>query len=374
MDPGGGGSLGGSIDAAVTSAHLPLPAAAAVDRTPRVGQVLGQRYRLVSLLAETRRHRVFLAEQLDLGRLVAVKVVDASRPEAVVLAQEATALARLEHPHIPRVCDRGETTDHAFLGVEYVSGTRLSQVLARGAIAPERAAHVVLQVCSALSAAHQRGMVHGHLRPEHVVLTERGRDPDFVKLLGFGEPSPVAAADADGPDAGCLAPEVRAGRPADARSDVYAVGVLLYQGLTGRLPFPGDAAPGRQPPPAFAEAAPGRALPACLEQVCATCLQPDPGHRYADASEVEDALRAALPALFEPGGVDLALLRDADGQLRLRLPAGALGDSLGPPRSWLLPVVLAVLVLVALVAVQGSLHMATGSGPAAGSPGAAPAE
>src|SRR3954465_1194682 len=150
------------------------------------------------------------------------------------------AAGNIEHPNVAGATDFGKLADGAvFLVLEFVSGHSLRDEIARGPFAVDRARHISRQISSALSAAHAQGIVHRDLKPENVMLVEKGGDPDFVKVLDFGV-AKVRVGEATGPGAltsvgailgtpDYMAPEQALGSEIDARADLYAIGVILYE-------------------------------------------------------------------------------------------------------------------------------------------------
>ncbi len=200
--------------------------------------------------------RVYLAEHIDIGKKVAVKVlhpVYGRMPDLVErFRREARAASRIGHPNIVDVTDSGTTDDGSvYFVMEYLEGVELAAVIDReGAIDIRRALDISTQVCRALSSAHASGIIHRDLKPENVFLTSREGTADFVKVLDFGIAKSSEAEEArskkltsPGMAMGTpeyMAPEQAAGKPADSRCDVYALGAILYEMLTGIPPYTGD--------------------------------------------------------------------------------------------------------------------------------------
>jgi len=224
--------------------------------TDVVGSILDGRYRIVELIGEGGMGRVYLAEHVEIGKRVAVKVlhqVYSRMPDLVErFRREARAASKIGHPHIVDVTDSGRTADGSvYFVMEYLEGVELANVIDReGALDINRALRIVTQICRALSAAHQVGIIHRDLKPENVYLTVREGSSDFVKVLDFGIAKSTEAEEArdkrlthPGMAMGTpeyMAPEQAAGKPADQRCDVYAVGAILYEMLTGVPPYSGD--------------------------------------------------------------------------------------------------------------------------------------
>jgi serine/threonine protein kinase/tetratricopeptide (TPR) repeat protein len=289
---------------------------------PQIGRRLDGRFELVRRLGQGAMGSVYLARQLQLDRPVAVKIL---RPDLPVdararrrLHREARLIGRISHPNVVQVHDYGQTSGGApYLVMEYVRGETPDRVLPqRSGLAPILAA--VDGVLAGLGAAHARGVLHRDLKPANMVL--RGGDPGAVVLLDFGIAAVLGADDPrwsvpavpepaderltrEGTVLGTplyMAPEQARGLPATERSDLYSVGVILYEWLSGRPPFRG---PVRQvmrshvfdpPPPLTARA--GVALPPALASVVLQVLAKEPEERYGSAAELRDAIRRAAAA------------------------------------------------------------------------------
>jgi len=226
------------------------------DSQPIIGHVIDGRYRVVELIGEGGMGKVYLAEHVEIGKRVALKVLHPSysrMPDLVErFRREARAASKIGHPHIVDVTDSGTTADgSAYFVMEYLEGVELGSVIEReGALEVARAVRIATQICRALSAAHTSGIIHRDLKPENVFLTIRDGNADFVKVLDFGIAKTTEAEEArerkltsPGMAMGTpeyMAPEQAAGRPADARCDVYALGAILYEMLTGVPPYQGD--------------------------------------------------------------------------------------------------------------------------------------
>jgi signal transduction histidine kinase/tRNA A-37 threonylcarbamoyl transferase component Bud32 len=211
-----------------------------------LGRVLAGRYRLSGLIGEGGMARVYRAVDQTLDRAVAVKVLhpDLAADERLVgrFHAEATLGATLTHPDLIRVYDTGLDDGLRFIVMELVTGDTLHDILLdRTSLPPARAVEIVTHVCSALAAVHERGVVHGDVKPANIMVTASGQ----VKLIDFGTARPAGGAaptSADPDDKIVLAtraycsPELMSGGPVDGRSDVYSLGLVLYRSLTGELP------------------------------------------------------------------------------------------------------------------------------------------
>jgi serine/threonine-protein kinase len=223
--------------------------------------VVARKYRVEKVRGEGGRGRVYRANQLVLEKPVVLKLLHpALQRDARTVARfqrEAKAASRLNHPNSIDVLDFGQTDDGAlFIAMEFVDGRDLHQVLTDDwPLAEPRVIRIVTQVLSALADAHQAGVIHRDLKPENVmVMARRGGESDVVKVLDFGIAKIVDGTSEEGPSLTrtgfvCgtpeyMSPEQARGAPLDARSDLYSVGVLLYQMVTRQLPFSSDSAMG----------------------------------------------------------------------------------------------------------------------------------
>lgn len=232
---------------------------------------------------------VYLARQPGLDRWVAIKVLPlaaSTDPEAAErFYTEARSMARLAHPHIVAVYDFGQTeAGHLYLAMEHVDGADLHRRTRLGEVTPDRARSVVAQLCEALQYAHEHGVIHRDIKPANILIT-----PDWqVKVVDFGLARDLAEQqDPDEPEYGTpdyTAPErVIIGEAVDHRADIYSLGVVIHEILTGKTPRAAGAAAGQGLPPGFAG-------------VLSKCLMRDPARRYQSAREVRSALLAAAAA------------------------------------------------------------------------------
>jgi hypothetical protein len=269
------------------------------------GQLLAGRYRIEELVGEGGMSRVYRARDEVLERLVAIKVLHEhfGRDPAYVerFRREARAIAKLAHPNIVTVIDRGEFDGRQFIVFEHVSGETLESLVEREAPLPvTRALTIAHQVARALAFAHDRGIVHRDVKPHNVLLAPEGA----AKVTDFGiarslEPDDTLT------DAGTLlgtshyiAPEQASGQPVDARSDQYSLGVVLYELLTGEVPYPGDNAMAvamrhlRDPVPSVRARRPG--LSPRVDAIVARALAKKPRDRFPSVEAMAAALEAAL--------------------------------------------------------------------------------
>ncbi len=274
------------------------------------GQVLDGRYRLIAPLATGGMSVVWRGHDEVLGRPVAVKVIKSTNDTDFTerVRREAMAVARLTHPHIATVYDYGESGEDGgtlpYIVMELVDGEDLAHVLRRGALTWPTAAGIAAQVAAALTCAHSNGVVHRDVTPRNVMICVDG-----VKLIDFGISAP-AGARADKQIFGTpayLAPERLSGGAVQPATDVYGLGLLLYQMLTGHLPWPLESPTQMLTPHQYARPAPLppiRGLPALVTDLCHRCLAVDPDDRpvsadiYAHlASVARTADRRARPGM-----------------------------------------------------------------------------
>jgi eukaryotic-like serine/threonine-protein kinase len=272
-------------------------------------------YQLEAELGHGGMGQVFRARDYRLGRVVAIKVI---RPELASeeefrhrFKREARTIATLNHPHVCALYDIAEHKGCAYLVMEYVEGETLDKVLARRALSTDEVLKLATEMASALAAAHGHGIVHRDLKPGNIIVTSFG-----AKVLDFGlakeaahlDPGAettlaTAALTEPGQVVGTpsyMSPEQVASKPLDARSDIFAAGVILYEMLTVRRPFRG--ATGVETMAAILQATPaplsgrGRAIPHELIEVVNRCLQKSPADRFASGSELLQALTASQPS------------------------------------------------------------------------------
>ena len=226
------------------------------DSAPLVGQVLAERYQIMGLLGSGGMSQVYKAKNLLTKRIVAVKLMHthllADNNAVRRFQQEATAASRLQQQNCITVWDLGITENgQPFLIMDYLEGRSLAQTIeSQGALPVARCLHIFKQTCVALSAAHERGVVHRDLKPSNIMLITHEKDPDFVKVVDFG----IAKILPDGSGEGLkltatgdiigsplyMSPEQCQGSPMDGRSDIYSLGCVMYEALTGSPPLLGQ--------------------------------------------------------------------------------------------------------------------------------------
>ncbi len=343
---------------------------------PMIGRVIADRYEILETLGEGGMGAVYKAKQLALDRVVALKVI---RPELMGqgsnvqrFLREAAAAAKMTHSNIVRVFDFGHEEDLTlWLAMEYLEGRSLYHLLRdEGAQHPARAVHIAEQVAEALHDAHIVGVIHRDIKPGNIMLVQQGDDPDHVKVVDFG----LARSVEPGEDGRLTMAGIVMGSPAymspeqlqqhdlDGRSDLFALGIVMYELIAGHLPHPHDSAQKlmqanvSKPPPRFAELDPPLDVPADVENIVLQLLQKNPDDRPESAA-------AAAKVLHR-------LARKMGGTLMLRMAQGdpsgesaelpELPPAAPPPQpTGLPPMYLAGIVMIVLIVAAVSFTMGT---------------
>ncbi len=290
--------------------------ASVTKRDALFGQVLAERYRILDLIGKGGMGKVYLAEHVALGKKVAVKVLNpayTNRPDQVRrFLREAKAASTIGHENVIDITDFGEMANgQVFFAMEYLQGDDLGKLLKKSGPMPwGRARRVVLQICRALQAAHGKGIIHRDMKPENCFLIQRNGIRDFVKVLDFG----IAKFLEENRDGGSnpltqigaligtpeyMAPEQIHGDAADLRMDVYAVGCIMYQLLTGNLPFTDKTMYGvlsqqvnaKPVPPK--QLAPDADIPPEVEAIVLRAMEKDKNARFQNMAELIEAILAA---------------------------------------------------------------------------------
>jgi Tol biopolymer transport system component len=312
-----------------------------------VGSKLGP-YEIVAPLGAGGMGEVYRAKDSRLGRDVAVKVLPASfsnDPDRLRrFEQEARAAGILNHPNITAVYDVGTVDGAPYVVTELLEGETLRSRLAGGPLAPRRAIEYSIQIVHGLAAAHEKGIVHRDLKPENLFVTKDGR----VKILDFGlakltqpekaGPQTSLPTETAGTEPGVvlgtlgyMSPEQVRGRLADARSDIFSFGAILYEMLSGKRAFHGDSAADtmsailREDPPDLS--ATNRDVHPGLDRIVRHCLEKNPEERFQSASDLAFDLEA-LTGVSGPGTVAAAVLRRGRGRRLLLLAAAAVASAI----------------------------------------------
>ncbi len=298
------------------------------------GVTLGGRYRIVRVLGEGGMGSVYQAQDLELERMIALKVIRpelAGNPAILQRFKQELILARhVTHKNVVRIFDLGEADGVKFITMEYVDGEDLRGILRRqGKLLPADAVGIVKQICSALEAAHAENVIHRDLKPQNVMRDKQGR----VVVMDFGlarsiESSGMTQTGALIGTLEYMSPEQALGSELDQRSDLFAVGLIFYELLTGIMPYQADSAiaslmkrtQGRAVPVSEIDAT----VPESLSQIVAHCLERDPKDRFASATELLAALKdwPSKPSIAKPASVvePIAAKHTPSVQISLSMP------------------------------------------------------
>ncbi len=265
---------------------------------PFVGKVIDGRYEIQQRVGEGGMGVVYKSRQISIDRVIALKMLNqqmASDPTWVQrFYNEAKACSRLQHPNTIRMFDFGQTSDgRLFMTMEFLDGMSLRDALQKGPLAPQRVVKILIQCCASLAEAHSIGIIHRDIKPDNVFLLNMAGSPDFVKLLDFSV-AKLLEGDRMKTQAGVvfgtpqyMSPEQGRGLPLDARSDLYALGILAFEMLTGNVPFHDDNPmtviqmhlQGQIPPMPDS-------IPYSVQQIVRRALEKDAGRRYQSSGEM----------------------------------------------------------------------------------------
>ncbi|QDU21499.1 serine/threonine protein kinase [Urbifossiella limnaea] len=325
-----------------------------------IGRIFLGRYEAKRLLGEGGMGRVYLARQLDLGREVVIKVMHdhiATDPKFCDRFQRETLLmARFHHPGAVTLYDASLTDGNGpCIVMEYVKGVNLETLLARnGRMNAPRVGRILGELCEVLQAAHEEGIIHRDLKPANLMIVDPDTPRERIKVMDFGLAKLIEAdharkvtdtnVDFAVGTPGYIAPEQVRGEEMDHRGDLYSVGVMMYELLTGRLPFSGPnsmdilLAHATEPPPTFAEIGLKGWVPREIEQLVMQCLAKDPDDRPQSGRELADRFDTALARAQErvdsnPGRPGLPDSRPSGSRPGTPLPGGVAAAVLEVPRS-----------------------------------------
>ncbi|HEV8235074.1 MAG TPA: serine/threonine-protein kinase [Gemmatimonadaceae bacterium] len=292
---------------------------------PLIDKTIADRYLIKELLGVGGMGRVYVAEHVALGRKSAVKVINpshANSAEAISrFNREAANASRINHPNVAQIYDFGESDGVLYLAMEYIEGEALATTIERlGPIAAPRAANITMQVADALAAAHQLGIVHRDLKPENIMIGRKHDGTDWVKVVDFGIAKTMEAEHNQnvtmvGVSMGTpeyMSPEQFTGEKLDHRSDIYSLALVLFNMLTGQLPFPRVTSKETlvkrltSNPVPLAEARPNTAWPPGLQTALDRALAPDATDRYGRVLDfATDVVRASerTPVLVQKAQV-----------------------------------------------------------------------
>jgi serine/threonine-protein kinase len=362
--PTGAPPAGGATMIASSSAELGAPVEAAADHSvpvavsgsddPLVGKVLTDRYLIRKRLGEGGMGTVYLAEHTTIKKKVAIKVLSTefSHKKDLVdrFLQEARAASMIDQENVVEITDYGSTPDGSvYFVMEFLPGEDLSHTVKReGALPWARVKPIMLQICRALQAAHDAGIIHRDMKPENCFRIKRGSNPDFIKVLDFG----IAKVTGDENEGGkgltrtgmifgtpeYMSPEQAKGERPDHRVDVYAVGVILYELITGKVPFHADTFMGiltkhmfETPEAPSAVAPPSASIPPEVEAIVLKAMQKNREHRFQSMNEFAAAIEAVGSGSAMVVVVDEQIERPSDGETQFRNTVIAGGAGTYPP-------------------------------------------
>jgi len=280
---------------------------------PLIGRVIADRFRITNLIARGGMGKVYRAEQTPLGRACAVKVLnpnyngDADPEFHRRFFREASITSRITHPNSVTIFDYGKTDDDVyFMAMEYLEGQTLHLALREGGtMHEERVGRIAQQICRALREAHALDVIHRDLKPANIFLTRHGDDEDFVKVLDFGlvkhlSERPEEQLTQTGLFMGSpkyMAPEQIQGGHVDPRTDIYSLGIMMYEMLTGKVPFERATSVNilmahvGEPPPPMREVKADLICSPAFEELVMRCIAKDPAERYTTMDEVLQAIK-----------------------------------------------------------------------------------
>ncbi len=294
---GKGGTFGSHSNAAAA-----LPKAPPSESTLKLGMVLGGRYEILQQLGEGGMGAVYKVHDTELERVIALKVIRpelAQTPEVLNRFKQELIIARkVTHKNVSRIYDLAEADGVKFITMEFIEGRSLTSLLQeKGKLEPKQAAGVIVQICRALDAAHSEGVIHRDLKPQNIMLDAHNRL--IVMDFGIARSVEIGSMTQTGVVLGTpayMSPEQAKGEELDARSDIFTVGIIFYELLTGHSPYKAETAleslykrtsePVRPP----IEVAPQ--IPKPLSDIAVRCLEIDKDKRYASASDLLNDLEA----------------------------------------------------------------------------------
>jgi serine/threonine protein kinase len=314
-----------------------------------LGTILDGKYRLDSFLSRGGMGAVFRGTHVMLGRPVAVKMINqdlVTSPEIVRRFQrEARAATQFKHPNVVDVYDLGQTANGTlYIVMELVSGASLKEsIRTRGPVEPQRIVRILGQVCDGLAQAHRRNIIHRDLKPQNIMLTVDASGTETAKIVDFGiaktfEADANTQLTATGSTLGTphyMSPEQATGSAVDGRSDIYSLGVILYEMLTGEVPFNDPSLPSvlikhmSEPPQPPSLRRPDLNLPPALEAVAMRCLAKSPSDRFENVETMAGALRRALPGRAEDEAT-LPLRANPSASDEATIPLGAAATVMSP--------------------------------------------
>lgn len=269
------------------------------QQDPFVGRIIDNRYEIQQRVGEGGMGVVYKARQMSIDRVIALKMLNAQMAQDPTWVQrfynEAKACSRLQHPNTIRMFDFGQTQEgRLFMTMEFLDGISLRDATQKGPLAPNRVTKILIQCCASLAEAHSIGIIHRDIKPDNVFLLNMAGSPDFVKLLDFSVAKLLQEGDRMSTQAGVvfgtpqyMSPEQGRGLPLDARSDLYALGVLAFEMLTGMVPFHDENPMTVIQMHLRAEIPPmPQTIPPNVQAVVRRAMEKDPARRYQSAGEM----------------------------------------------------------------------------------------
>jgi serine/threonine-protein kinase len=281
---------------------------------PLINKIIQGRYKVLRQIGEGGMGVVYEAEHIEIEKKVALKILRddfSKRPEVVArFRQEARSASKIGNAHIVDVTDFGQLeTGGVYFVMEYLQGKGLNEIIKNEEIDVERAVHIVLQIARALKAAHKMEIVHRDLKPENIYIVEKDEETEFVKILDFGI-AKISDRDSEGqrltktgmifgtPE--YMSPEQASGKTLDQRVDIYALGCIMFEIFTGRVPFEGETFMAIltqhmfEPPPKLEDINKEISIPNEIESVIYKAMAKDQNDRYSDMLELAEDLEKAL--------------------------------------------------------------------------------
>jgi len=313
-----------------------------VNQDPFVGKIIDGRYEIQARIGEGGMGVVYKARQTPLDRVIALKMLNSQMAADPTWVQrfynEAKACSRLQHPNTIRMFDFGQAPDgRLFMTMEFLDGMSLREAVSKGALAPHRVVKILIQCCASLAEAHSIGIIHRDIKPDNVFLLNMAGSPDFVKLLDFSV-AKLLEGDRMKTQAGVvfgtpqyMSPEQGRGSPLDARSDLYALGILAFEMLTGAVPF-NDENPmtviqmhlhaGVPPLP--------QSIPYSVQQIVRRALEKEPSRRYQSSGEMMQHCQQVFAEVsgggggvsIGAGGVPRTMIAGPGGPPQMQPPGG----------------------------------------------------
>ncbi len=269
-----------------------------MNQDPFVGKVIDGRYEIQARVGEGGMGVVYKSRQISIDRVIALKMLNAQMAADPQWVQrfynEAKACSRLQHPNTIRMFDFGQTSDgRLFMTMEFLDGISLRDALQKGPLAAQRVVKILIQCCASLAEAHSIGIIHRDIKPDNVFLLNMAGSPDFVKLLDFSV-AKLLEGDRMKTQAGVvfgtpqyMSPEQGRGLPLDARSDLYALGILAFEMLTGNVPYNDDNPMTVIQMHLQAQVPPmPDSVPYSVQQIVRRAMEKDPGRRYQSSGEM----------------------------------------------------------------------------------------